>query len=420
MNYIDLIMTIIQSMFFVYFVNYCLEYQKRITNRLIVFGILLSCIGYFIPDILWNLSVSVFVTHILGMIIVALFFSKKPTEALIAFNLMYSAMVSWIFIFGNILYGFLQQSILKEHMDVLNIIFTYVLQVILYIFLIKKMNSLKQIFRILSVQNLSSYYVIMVSFVLDFLLSFYSITYKNESPFFVYTIIILLVVFIVTSVISFIKIKERANRIFELNRTLETKNSELRKIKNSYGTQMSALYQLCAMERYNDLKGLLKSIINEASNPGTVNDNNQKQGSILSYATRHIQSDDINVIINEEANLALLAISEMELYRIVVNIVNNAVKAMKGKGTLTISSYYKDENVIIEIENDGEMIPEENLEKIFQSGFTTKNNNDRGHGYGLSIVKELIESYQGKIFVESSEISTKFTIDLPVEKLDVS
>lgn len=143
MNYIDLIMTIIQSMFFVYFVNYCLEYQKKITNRLIVFGILLSCIGYFIPDILWNLSVSVFATHILGMIIVALFFSKKPTEALIAFNLMYSAMVSWIFIFGNILYGFLQQSILKEHMDVLNIIFTYVLQVILYIFLIKKMNSLK-------------------------------------------------------------------------------------------------------------------------------------------------------------------------------------------------------------------------------------------------------------------------------------
>ncbi len=420
MNYIDLIMTIIQSMFFVYFVNYCLEYQKRITNRLIVFGILLSCIGYFIPDILWNLSVSVFATHILGMIIVALFFSKKPTEALIAFNLMYSAMVSWIFIFGNILYGFLQQSILKEHMDVLNIIFTYVLQVILYIFLIKKMNSLKQIYRILSVQNLSSYYVIMVSFVLDFLLSFYSITYKNESPFFVYTIIILLVVFIVTSVISFIKIKERANRIFELNRTLETKNSELRKIKNSYGTQMSALYQLCSMERYSDLKGLLKSIINEASNPGTVNDNNQKQGSILSYATRHIQSDDINVIINEEANLALLAISEMELYRIVVNIVNNAVKAMKGKGTLTISSYYKDENVIIEVENDGEMIPEENLEKIFQSGFTTKNNNDKGHGYGLSIVKELIESYQGKIFVESSEISTKFTIDLPVEKLEVS
>lgn len=420
MNYIDLIMTIIQSMFFVYFVNYCLEYQKKITNRLIVFGILLSCIGYFIPDILWNLSVSVFATHILGMIIVALFFSKKPTEALIAFNLMYSAMVSWIFIFGNILYGFLQQSILKEHMDVLNIIFTYVLQVILYIFLIKKMNSLKQIFRILSVQNLSSYYVIMVSFVLDFLLSFYSITYKNESPFFVYTIIILLVVFIVTSIISFIKIKERANKIFGLNRTLEIKNSELRKIKNSYGTQMSALYQLCAMERYNDLKGLLKSIINEASNPGTVNDNNQKQGSILSYATRHIQSDDINVIINEEANLALLAISEMELYRIVVNIVNNAVKAMKGKGTLTISSYYKDENVIIEIENDGEMIPEENLEKIFQSGFTTKNNNDRGHGYGLSIVKELIESYQGKIFVESSESSTKFTIDLPVEKLDVS
>lgn len=420
MQYIDMGVTIIQSLIFIYFINNCLEYQKRDNSKSILCGILLSCIGYFIPDMLGNISLSVFFSHILGMIIVGLLYYRKAIEALIAYNLMYSVMLVFILIFGNILYGILEQVIFIENMKMLNVLLPYISQVILCIFLIKKITLFKQFYRILSIQNISIYYIIIVGVIPDFLISFYLITYKKESPIFVYTIIVLLVIFIVISVIYFIKVKERANRIFELNRTLETKNSELRKIKNSYGTQMSALYQLCAMERYSDLKGLLKSIINEASNPGTVNDNNQKQGSILSYATRHIQSDNINVIINEEANLALLAISEMELYRIVVNIVNNAVKAMKGKGTLTISSYYKDENVIIEVENDGEMIPEENLEKIFQSGFTTKNNNDKGHGYGLSIVKELIESYQGKIFVESSEISTKFTIDLPVEKLEVS
>jgi hypothetical protein len=410
-------MTIVQSVFFVYFVNYCLGYQKRITSKLVLCGILLSCDAYFIPNIFGNVSLNVFITHVLAMLVVSLFFYKKITEALIAFNLVYSVLLVWITIVGNILSGILEKIIIKDHMEILNIIFLYILQVILCIFVIKKVKTFERVYKILLSQNLSIYHIALAGLIPDFLVSFYSITYKKESSFLVYSLIILLVMFMITSIISFIKIKERADKIFKLNRALEIKNSELRKIKNSYETQMLALYQLCMMGQYNDLSNLLKSIINEASN-ANLSENNKNQQSMLLYATRHIHSTDIKIIVNDNTNLALLAISEIEIYRIVVNIVNNAVKAMKDKGTLTISSYYKYENIIIEIENDGEMIPNEHIDKIFQSGFTTKKDNDKNHGYGLSIVKELIESYDGKIFVESNEIITKFTIDFPIEKFE--
>ena len=48
-------------------------------------------------------------------------------------------------------------------------------------------------------------------------------------------------------------------------------------------------------------------------------------------------------------------------------------------------------------------------------GFTTKNNTDKSHGYGLSIVKELIESYSGKIYVKSTDTATEFKIILPIK-----
>lgn len=420
MNYIDMAITIIQSVLFVYFVNYCLEYQKKNIIKLISCVVLITCDGYFIPSIFGNYSISVFVTHILAMLIIVLFFYHKATEAIMAYNIIYGATLIWILIFGNILYGVLEQIIPSGYVEIITLPFMLAIQVILCIFLIIKMHTFREIYKILLSENLSNNYAIIISFIPDFLISFYSITYKKEEAILRDTIIILLIMFIVVNAIYFIKVRERARKIYDLNKSLEIKNNELKKIKNSYGNQILALYHLCMMEQYSDLKSLLKNTINEASNPTEVSTDNKKQESILAYATRHIQSENIKIIINEEANLGLLAISEIELYRIVVNIVNNAVKAMNGEGTLIISSYHKAENIVIEIENDGEMIPKELLDKIFLSGFTTKNNDDKSHGYGLSIVKEVIESYNGKIFVESTKIRTKFIINLPIDNLEVS
>ncbi|NGT12625.1 ATP-binding protein, partial [Clostridium perfringens] len=66
--------------------------------------------------------------------------------------------------------------------------------------------------------------------------------------------------------------------------------------------------------------------------------------------------------------------------------------------------------------NNGPEIPDKILNKIFDSGFTTKENKESNNGFGLAIVKELVESYNGKIQVSSTDEFTEFTIYLPTIK----
>ena len=50
------------------------------------------------------------------------------------------------------------------------------------------------------------------------------------------------------------------------------------------------------------------------------------------------------------------------------------------------------------------------IDKIFNTGFTTKSNKDESHGYGLHIVKEIVENNNGKIYVTSNEEYTEFKV----------
>ena len=107
--------------------------------------------------------------------------------------------------------------------------------------------------------------------------------------------------------------------------------------------------------------------------------------------------------------------NEMEFYRVISNIVNNAINAMNGQGIIIAKSYEYLGNAVIKIENNGPKIEEYYLKDIFKVGFTTKDNTDKSHGYGLSIVKDLVESHNGKIHVKSTDTATEFKIILPIK-----
>ncbi|NGT62269.1 ATP-binding protein, partial [Clostridium perfringens] len=80
------------------------------------------------------------------------------------------------------------------------------------------------------------------------------------------------------------------------------------------------------------------------------------------------------------------------------------------------NTYYSFNYFVLKIQNNGPEIPDKILNKIFDSGFTTKENKESNNGFGLAIVKELVESYNGKIQVSSTDEFTEFTIYLPTIK----
>lgn len=171
---------------------------------------------------------------------------------------------------------------------------------------------------------------------------------------------------------------------------------------------------LIYMEKYDRLGELLKDIIdghnNITSDVRVIDDD-----SIISMILNSIDNKGINIIVDEQADLYETGISEMELQRVISNILRNSITAIKSNGVITIKTYYGLNNIIIKIQNNGPKIEENIIDKIFEVGFSTKDDKGSNHGFGLAIVKEIIESYCGNISVSSSEKFTEFIIKLPVK-----
>jgi len=123
------------------------------------------------------------------------------------------------------------------------------------------------------------------------------------------------------------------------------------------------------------------------------------------------------------ANLPKVRVDNELLNMALSNVLENSYDAISNGGEIIISTSYtqkilENEKAIkdyirIEILDTGDGIKNDDLNKIFNAGFTTK---DNGGGYGLTITKQLITLHNGFIEVNSSErLGTSVTIDLPVE-----
>jgi len=88
-----------------------------------------------------------------------------------------------------------------------------------------------------------------------------------------------------------------------------------------------------------------------------------------------------------------------EMHQVFSNLIVNALQAMETGGRLSIRLENASEQVKVEVEDSGQGIPEENLQKIFDPFFTTKS---RGTGFGLSVVLRNVRNNGGRVWAESS------------------
>lgn len=99
------------------------------------------------------------------------------------------------------------------------------------------------------------------------------------------------------------------------------------------------------------------------------------------------------------------------LYRAFLNLLLNAVQAMNDGGDIWITVKEDRDNYLLDIRDSGEGISEETLSKVFSPFYSTK---DIGSGLGLPIVRNIIESHNGGIWIESAPGSgTQVNINLP-------
>jgi len=117
-----------------------------------------------------------------------------------------------------------------------------------------------------------------------------------------------------------------------------------------------------------------------------------------------------------EPDLSKAMIDVGQIQQVFINILLNAIEAMPQGGTLTVSSVVEDEMAAVRFTDTGIGIPEENLPKILDPFFTTKEQG-RGTGLGLSVSYGIIERHRGKLEVKSRVgKGTTFTVKLPIKE----
>ena len=132
--------------------------------------------------------------------------------------------------------------------------------------------------------------------------------------------------------------------------------------------------------------------------------------SLLEFEARkknvHLHFDCDQEIIQIECD-------ENRLKQVFLNFIKNGIEAMPNGGDLTVSIEIREKNVHISIQDTGVGIPAEKLEKLGEPFFTTKKN---GNGLGLMVSFKIIESHNGKVYVESEpNKGTTFNILLPAK-----
>jgi two-component system NtrC family sensor kinase len=124
-----------------------------------------------------------------------------------------------------------------------------------------------------------------------------------------------------------------------------------------------------------------------------------------------------------DSSIGKINIIAQDIGRVLLNLFNNALYAVAEKAktegagyqpTVTISTKRKDNKVIITISDNGNGIPQNITDKIFQPFFTTKPTG-QGTGLGLSLSYDIIMAHEGEIRVETKEgEGTEFIVSLPV------
>jgi len=137
------------------------------------------------------------------------------------------------------------------------------------------------------------------------------------------------------------------------------------------------------------------------------------------YSALELQSSKKNIkleLARKYEKPVLVKADKFRIRQVLVNLITNSIKYGKENGTTLISFNYLDDDVIVEVKDNGVGIDEKHLQRVFERFYRIDKGRSReqgGTGLGLAIVKHIIEAHEKSIRVESKQgKGTTFTFSL--------
>ncbi|MGY4100141.1 ATP-binding protein [Nocardia sp. R16R-3T] len=167
--------------------------------------------------------------------------------------------------------------------------------------------------------------------------------------------------------------------------------------------------------RISTLVGAAKQYSQMDRAPFQVVDIHELLDSTLVMLSRKI-SDGVEVVKDYDRTLPEVPCYAAELNQVWTNLIDNAVYAMNGQGTLTIRTRHENDCAVVEIGDTGPGVPAEVRSRIFEPFFTTKPVGE-GTGLGLDIsFRIVVNKHHGDIRLDSEPGNTRFAVWLPLHR----
>jgi signal transduction histidine kinase len=164
--------------------------------------------------------------------------------------------------------------------------------------------------------------------------------------------------------------------------------------------------------RISTLVGAAKQYSQMDRAPHQVLDVHELLDSTLVMLSRKV--GEVQLVKDYDRSLPDIPVYGAELNQVWTNLIDNALQAMNGSGTLTVGTSRVDDMLQVEIGDTGPGIPKENLSRIFEPFFTTKPVGE-GTGLGLDISwRIVVNKHHGDLSVQSEPGDTRFRVRLPL------
>lgn len=415
---LDIFNTFIQSILIVWVCNNVTSKKNRISkfkSYIMIFSIFVEVVIFTYGSL--NIPFANFLIVVLFLLIIILFFRKSDlVDSFAGFGLSYSIISLSLYFLSMFYQSFLVNLNFNIPTEIQILLFIYIPEWIIFIFIYKIRNYLFNAIIYLKSLNNSLVIFILTDFALIFLDTLHMEWTTESMGIFFKSILYFgaLVTFVFTA-IYFTKIKEKSAEVDMLNVALNNKIIELRKIKHDYGSEISSIYGLYQLGKMDRLGELLKSIVERYQTPNTAININIKANPIVASILNSAVCAGINVIVLDRGDYKNLSITNNDLLKLISNIIKNSIDALRGieNPIIKFRSYSNHDGIIITIVNNGPEIPKNIKDKLFEAGFSTKIGTPGDRGYGLSIVNDIIDNCSGKVSIESNKEYTQFKLEIP-------
>lgn len=132
------------------------------------------------------------------------------------------------------------------------------------------------------------------------------------------------------------------------------------------------------------------------------------------------QVDEKKIMFNLDIHSEMIEADRNKLDQVLTNLLSNAIKFTPEGGEISIFSKRNNDKIALNIQDNGQGIPEDKLDYIFERFYQvepSRNSELQGQGIGLAVVKSIVDAHHGSIKVESDEgKGTAFTVILPINQ----